>query len=275
MLNEILNRHIPLKTKRVKRQNQPACWMTTEVHESIETKDKFLRRARKTNKQEDWSHYSNAKCRTANIITRSKRFFFCEQFIEENRGNPKGFWNALKNLSGSGKRTTKIVELETESGTVYDESSVTNELNEFFMKILEQLGKDDQSNDSVLDDSKLKKFISSRLSPTTSFVIPEIKPQQVADIISKISVNKATGHDGLSAKTLKLIAPSFIHPLWRLLNLSIATNTFPDKWKVGQITPLHKRGQYRERNNYRPISVLPILSKIIEKHVANSLLKYL
>ena len=90
-------------------------------------------------------------------------------------------------------------------------------------------------------------------------------------MISKILVNKATGHDGLSVKILKLIAPSFIHPLCRLLNLSIATNTFPDKWKVGQVTPLHKGGQHRERNNYRPISVLPILSKIIEKHVANSL----
>ena len=79
----------------------------------------------------------------------------------------------------------------------------------------------------------------------------------------------------MSSKTLQLIAPSFIHPLCMLLNLSIATNTFPDKWKVGQVKPLHKGGQHRERNNYRPISVLPILSKIIEKHVANSLLKYL
>ena len=101
------------------------------------------------------------------------------------------------------------MELETENGTVYDESSVANELNDFSTKILEQLGKDDHSSDSVFDDSKLKKFISSRLSPTTSFVIPEIKPQQVADIISKISVNKATGHDGLSAKTLKHLSTHF------------------------------------------------------------------
>ena len=166
------------------------------------------------------------------------------------------------------------MELETENGTVYDESSAAKELNDFLTKILKQLGKDNNSCDSVFDDSKLKKIISSRLSPTTSFVIPEIKPQQVADMISKILVNKATGHDGLSVKILKLIAPSFIHPLCRLLNLSIATNTFPDNWKVGQLTSLHKGGQHRERNNYRPISLLPILSKIIEKHEANSLLKY-
>ena len=167
------------------------------------------------------------------------------------------------------------MELETENGTVYDESSAAKELNDFLTKILKQLGKDDNSSESVFDDSKRKKFISSRLSPTISFVIPEIKAQQVADMISEFLVNKATGHDGLSVKTLKLIAPSFIHPLCSLLNLSSATNTFPDKWKVGEITPMDKGGQHRERNNYCPISVLPILSKIIEKHVANSLLKYL
>ena len=58
-------------------------------------------------------------------------------------------WNALKNLSGSGKRTTKIVQLETENGTVYDYSSVANELNDFFTKILEQIGKDDHSSDGL------------------------------------------------------------------------------------------------------------------------------
>ena len=68
MLNEIVIRHIPLETKRVKRQNQPA-WMTTEVHKSIKTKDKLLRKAQKTNKQDDWNHYSNAKCRTAKVKT--------------------------------------------------------------------------------------------------------------------------------------------------------------------------------------------------------------
>ena len=52
-------------------------------------------------------------------------------------------------------------------------------------------------------------------------------------------------------------------------------HAFHAKWKVDQVTPLHKGGQHRERNNYRPISVLPVQSKIIEKHVANSLLNYL
>ena len=95
--------------------------MTTEVHESIKTRHKLLRRTQKTNKQGDWNQHSNTKCKTADP-------FFCEQ-IDENKGNPKGIWNALKNPSGLGKQMTKIMELETENETVYDESSIANELN--------------------------------------------------------------------------------------------------------------------------------------------------
>ena len=68
--------------------------MTTEDHESIKTRDKLLRRARKTNKKEG-NHFSKAKCRTATIIKRSKQSFFGEK-IDEKKGNPKGIWNALK-----------------------------------------------------------------------------------------------------------------------------------------------------------------------------------
>ena len=60
------------------------------------------------------------------------------------------------------------MELETENGTVYDESSAAKELNDFLTKILKQLGEED--SDSVFDDSKLKKIISSRISP----VVPRL-----------------------------------------------------------------------------------------------------
>ena len=60
-----------------------------------------------------------------------------------------------------------------------------------------------------------------------------------------------------------------------LLNLSISTNSFPNHWKIAKVTPLHKGGARNDINNYRPISVLPILSKILEKHVASSLSVFL
>ena len=94
--------------------------------------------------------------------------------------------------------------------------------------------------------------------------------QQTIAIIDKISSNKASG-DGLSVRVLKKIAPVFANPLSKLLNLSVSTNSFPNHWKIAKVTPLHKGGARNDINNYRPISVLPILSKILEKHVASSL----
>ena len=54
----------------------------------------------------------------------------------------------------------------------------------------------------------------------------------------------------------------------------INTNTFPDRWKVAQVNPLCKAGARNDTNNYRPISILPVFSKILEKHVAKSCSKF-
>ncbi|CAB4007048.1 RNA-directed DNA polymerase from mobile element jockey [Paramuricea clavata] len=61
----------------------------------------------------------------------------------------------------------------------------------------------------------------------------------------------------------------------QLLTYSIATNTFPSAWKMARVTPLYRDGECDQSNNYRPISVLSVLSKILEKHVAKSLMNYL
>ena len=105
--------------------------------------------------------------------------------------------------------------------------------------------------------------------------IPLLTIKQTIAIIDKICSNKASGYDGLSVCVLKKIAPLFANPLCRLLNLSISTNSFPNHWKIAKVTPLHKGGARNDVNNYRPISVLPILSKILEKHVASSLSVFL
>ena len=67
----------------------------------------------------------------------------------------------------------------------------------------------------------------------------------------------------------------FANPLCKLINLSISTNTFPNHWKIAKVTALYKGGARNDINNYRPMSVLPILSKIFEKHVASSLSVFL
>ena len=88
--------------------------------------------------------------------------------------------------------------------------------------------------------------------------------------------HKAAGSDGLVARILKIAAPAISLPLSRLINHCIDTGTFPSAWKTAKVTPIYKgRGSKDDKNNYRPISVLPLLSKIFEKHVHQALYSYM
>ena len=67
----------------------------------------------------------------------------------------------------------------------------------------------------------------------------------------------------------------FVEPLTKLFNISIRKGFFPNKWKVARVSPLFKDGAHDIRGNYRPIFVLPVLSKLLEKHVAGFFMDHL
>ena len=75
-------------------------------------------------------------------------------------------------------------------------------------------------------------------------------------------------------KVLKLVSLVFVQPLMRLINLSIQSGCFPTKWKMAHVTPLFKDGAQDCQDNFRPISMLSILSKVCEKHVTASFMDY-
>ena len=86
---------------------------------------------------------------------------------------------------------------------------------------------------------------------------------------------KATGLDNLPSSLLKDCATSLSKPLSFIINLSITTGKVPNVWKMAKIVPIHKSGATDKPENYRPISVLPILSKILEKAVHCQLMQFL
>ena len=81
--------------------------------------------------------------------------------------------------------------------------------------------------------------------------------------------------DGVSARILKIAAPAIAPPLAKLINICFASGTFPTAWKEAKVTPIHKQNSKSDKNNYRPISVLPVLSKIFERYLHNSLSAFL
>ena len=106
----------------------------------------------------------------------------------------------------------------------------------------------------------------------------ELKPiglQDIREAIGKIKTSRGSGVDGISSFFLKFTLPTIENSLALIFNFSIETGVFPDSWKTARVTPIYKDGEKAIKSNYRPISVLPVISKLFEKLVFNQLYQYL
>ena len=89
--------------------------------------------------------------------------------------------------------------------------------------------------------------------------------------LKSLDVTKATGLDGNTPRILKTSAETVAPTLLEIINLSLINSQFPESFKLAKIKPIHKGGTKPDPSNYRPISVLPVISKIVEKHVTKHL----
>ena len=101
---------------------------------------------------------------------------------------------------------------------------------------------------------------------STNFVLKEL---------AKLEVTEASGPDGITARLLKDVAPVIAKPITYLVNLTISTGLIPAEWKDARVTSIFKSGARNDVNNYRPISVLPLVSKIMEYAIQVQFLAFL
>ena len=101
-----------------------------------------------------------------------------------------------------------------------------------------------------------------------------IDEDAINKIIYHLPPKSSSGCDGISTKLLKVIAPVIIKPLTLLINQVLNTGTFPDKLKIAKVIPIFKKGDPSLFENYRPISLLPAISKVLEKIIALQLSSY-
>ena len=102
----------------------------------------------------------------------------------------------------------------------------------------------------------------------------EFSVNDILAIIKNLDPNKAHGSDGISVKMIKLCGKSITMPLEIIFKNCISSGEFPAYWKVANVVPVHNKSSKQIVNNYRPISLLPIIGKIFEKIIFNNLYKY-
>lgn len=108
---------------------------------------------------------------------------------------------------------------------------------------------------------------SNRLPPNECPIELLCTEESVFELLSNLDTTKSTGSDGISSKMLKCTSLSIADPLHKLFNNSISTGILSTDWKMGRITPIPKGTNKSLPSGYRPISVLPIVSKLIERHI--------
>ena len=121
----------------------------------------------------------------------------------------------------------------------------------------------------------LKNLVGDKVPNDIEFNIPLTNHAFIRNFLSNLNVNKSTGLDSIGPRILKMstdiIAPSLLF----IVNKSITSGKFPSVWKEAKVKPLYKAGSKEDLNNYRPISILPTLSKLIEKWVESQFSQFL
>lgn len=112
-------------------------------------------------------------------------------------------------------------------------------------------------------------------SPAHSLFFQPTDENEVTVLINSLKSSQAVGHDNISNEILKRNKYAIAPPLTYLCNLSMSSGIVPDKLKIAEVIPIFKTGDALEPANYRPISLLSAVAKIIEKVVNIRLLKYL
>ena len=252
-------------------KGRPCPWLNSEIKSQMNHRDRLLRKARKTNKEEDWSAYKLSRNRVTNNVRKTKNQYH-RNVLKEHSSCPKAFWTKLKQLyptkdTNSQYKTSFKV---SEDISTTDSKTIANSFCSYFSTIASKL---------KITAFPLKNFVWSppidiEKRTTSRFVFQPVSRSFILKQLKKLSRNKACGDDNLPPGMLKDTADIIASPLTCIVNLSLESGMVPTDWKVAVVTPLYKSGSHSEKGNYRPISVLPILSKILEKAVHAQVISY-
>ena len=267
LFDSVVNQHCPIKTFRPRKR--PCPWFNKEIENLKIIREQYHNRAILTNNESDWQKYKKCKNKITALTREAKASYFKEN-ISKSQGNSKSMWNILKKLLPKCK-SSGIPCLEINGTQIYDFLKISNHFNSFFVNIGKELAaKIPSCTESAIDYLKL--FLPNN---THKFELKSVTIEEILKMLLSLSEDKATGLDGYQSKLLKMCAPSISPSLTYLFNMSLTTGQIPDDWKRARVSAIYKKGSKLETGNYRPISVLPIVSKIIEKIVHCQLYQHL
>ena len=260
----VVHEEIPLKNVKIKNKSISKPWVTPELIKHIKERHKlykkYLKRPLSFGQQ-----YRELRNRVNTMLINAKKQYYKTKF-KETTGNSKKTWELINEVINKSKEKPKIEYINVNNIKVTDPQILCNNFNTYFANIGKNLANDiPRTNTTPL---------SYLCNSYPEFHPIDTTPQEVEVIIKSLK-DSAPGHDDIHVKIIKQTATIIAPVISKLINNSFLTGTFPNKLKTAKIIPIHKGGKVDDLTNYRPISILPCLSKIYERAMYDRLINFL
>jgi hypothetical protein len=272
--SNMIETHLPIKKARFnkwKHKIQP--WITQGLLRSLKTKEtlyiSMLKSRHSTNftaHEDKYKTYMSVYNRT---IKAAKKLYWTTRF-ENIKSDIKQTWNSIRIILNQSTNKNEFPSAFSYKGTTLtDDSDISNGFNEYFVNIGETLA------------NKIKTFpgTATDLLPNrnilNSFFFEPVTYNEIQNIVKSFKPKTSSGNDEISPKLLKMCSSVLSHPLAHIANISLETGVFPSQMKVAKVIPIFKANDPTQFNNYRPISLLPTFSKILERIAHKRLYHYL
>ena len=272
----LLDEIIPEKTAKFnKYKHSFNPWITKGIRLSIKHRDKLHTKIKKSKTEKERNKheqtYNEYRTFLNKIIKTAKRQHDKERF-KKCKNDSKSLWLNINSILGkSHNKKDAPLEINDETGaTLANLKDIANGFNKYYVNVGPELAR--KIGPTNIDYKKHMKTAP----PNRSFYLYPTANEEIENIIKILKPKTSSGHDNISPKTLKKLYTGLVSPCVYIINLSLNTGIVPEAMKLAKVVPIFKNsGINTIMKNYRPVSLLPVLSKVLERIVYNRLFHYL
>ena len=273
----VLNKHAPRK-KKYPRGNQMS-FFTKELSKEIMTRSRLLNKYIRNRNEENRAIYVKQRNYWVPLLRKSKKKYH-ENLDERNLMDNKLFWKTIKPSFSDKIVTRDRIHLTKNGEVVKTELETAETLSNFFGDVIKNLmipkySEYDPSIDRV-ENRTIRAILKYRNHPSIlairerknaqiNFCFKEVPIEEIQKEILNLNNKKASQNFDIPTKIIKENSDIFEKALCSFINHWIKSFTFPSCLKKADVTPIHKKGKKDKKENYRPVIILPVLSKIFER----------
>ena len=255
----------PLKKSKVCYTNKKT-WLSSGLKVSIKCKNKMYKKMHRHPSEANEAQYKAYKNKLNHILRIAEKNHF-HSLLELYQGNAKKTWSILKEVINRRKQSKMSAMFKVGNIITTDKQKIANCFNKYFVNAGDSLAKQIPHHPGSPLQYLRGNYINSLfLTPVTD--------DEIITIVKGLK-NSSPGLDGLRTDIIKDVIRDIAKPITHICNLSFMEGVFPDSMKLAKVTPIYKKGDPKLFPNYRPISVLSIFSKILEKVMYTRLQEYI